>query len=433
MMPQYDAHLAKSSFSTIRDVTGDETFLLMDLALKDPNPNKVNLSAGVFKTDHGTSYLLPSVSMAMDRLKEEEKEGSFHDYLPLEGYQPFIRRAQVVVFGERGPFDELASIQTVSGTGANHVAAKFLLQQLPPVPAIMPRQKRAVWISDPTWANHHPIWDMAFRDGYNSSTAEARYYPYYDPKTSLLNFDGVMETLERETQQGDIILLHACAHNPTGIDPTPEQWHQIAYLCQRKCIFPFFDSAYQGFASGSLDNDAYAIRYFASLNLEFCVAQSFSKNLGLYGQRVGALHFRCQDKGAIKRIAAHLTEIQRAELSMPPAYGARIANAVLSNTIFYTQWTADLLVMSGRIKAMREALYRELVALKTPGNWSHIVKQIGMFSYTGLSPKQVQMLRNKWSVYAISTGRFSIAGLTTGNVKYVARAIDDVVRESTGR
>lgn len=421
------------AFSNIQETAGDEVFSMMKQAAADPNPNKVSLSVGVFKTDEGTSYLLPSVSMAMDRLKEEDKEGSFHDYLPLDGYPPFIHLSQQVVFGEKRPSAHLASIQTVSGTGANHVGAKFLLEQLPPVSPLLPRQKRAVWISNPTWANHHLIWDMVLSSASNTSPAEGRFYPYYDPVTCELDFEGMVTTIETEAQQGDIILLHACAHNPTGIDPTPEQWQQIARLCQRKGIFPLFDSAYQGFASGSLDRDAYAIRLFASLDLELCVAQSFSKNLGLYGQRVGAFHLRCRDGETARKAHAQLMEIQRGELSMPPAYGARIASVVLSDPVMYTQWTADLLLMSGRIKAMRNALYNELVALKTPGSWEHIVQQIGMFSYTGLSPEQVFKLRNDWSIYAISTGRFSIAGLNTSNVKYVAKAVDTVVRETTRR
>jgi aspartate aminotransferase len=192
--------------------------------------------------------------------------------------------------------NNIASIQTISGTGANHIGARFLADHLPSLSSAdsQTTRTRKIWISDPTWANHHLI---------------------------SLDFSGMIRTLENEAEKGDIILLHACAHNPTGIDPTRNQWREIASLCERKGIFPFFDSAYQGFASGDLDNDAWAIREFAARGMELCVAQSFSKNLGLYGQRVGAFHLVCRSPDAARKAASQIFELQRGEISMPPSYG----------------------------------------------------------------------------------------------------------------
>jgi aspartate aminotransferase len=218
--------------------------------------------------------------------------------------------------------NNIASIQTISGTGANHIGARFLADHLPSLSSAdsQTTRTRKIWISDPTWANHHLIWDLV-SSGTKGSRVEERLYPYFHQPTRSLDFSGMIRTLENEAEKGDIILLHACAHNPTGIDPTRNQWREIASLCERKGIFPFFDSAYQGFASGDLDNDAWAIREFAARGMELCVAQSFSKNLGLYGQRVGAFHLVCRSPDAARKAASQIFELQRGEISMPPSYG----------------------------------------------------------------------------------------------------------------
>jgi len=233
---------------------------------------------------------------------------------------------------------------------------------------------------------------------------------------------------------GSIILLHACAHNPTGVDPTQSQWREIASAVRTGNHFPFFDCAYQGFASGNLSQDAWAIHHFVEQGFELCVAQSFAKNFGLYGERAGAFHFvagpgsNAPDRA--KRIASQLAILQRSEISNPPAYGARIASIVLNSPTLFAEWEEDLRTMSGRIIEMRKALQEHLEKLGTPGSWKHITSQIGMFSFTGLSEKQVGQLRDKWHVYMTKNGRISMAGLNTGNVEYFAKAVDDVVRET---
>lgn len=258
-------------------------------------------------------------------------------------------------------------------------------------------------------------------------------YPYFSATTKGLDFDGMRSTLEA-APSGSIILLHACAHNPTGVDPTQAQWKDLATLMRTKKHFPFFDCAYQGFASGSLGQDGWAVRYFIDQGFELCIAQSFAKNFGLYGERAGAFHFvggpGADAAGTVARVASQLAILQRSEISNPPAYGARLASLVLNDTALFAEWEENLRTMSGRIKDMRQALRVNLEALGTPGGWAHITEQIGMFSYTGLTEQQVLRIREDAHVYMTKNGRISMAGLNSGNVEYVAKAIDKVVRES---
>lgn len=244
-----------------------------------------------------------------------------------------------------------------------------------------------------------------------------------------------MRSTIEQAPEGSIILLHACAHNPTGVDPTREQWVELSKIIRARNHFPFFDCAYQGFASGDLENDAWAVRYFVDQKFEMCVAQSFAKNFGLYGERAGAFHFITgpgpDAANTITRIASQLAILQRSEISNPPAYGARIASTVLNDPDLFKEWEANLRTMSGRIKDMRKALRVKLEELNgKEGSWKHITDQIGMFSFTGLSEKQVLTLREEAHVYMTKNGRISMAGLNEGNVEYVAKAIDKAVKET---
>ena len=237
-----------------------------------------------------------------------------------------------------------------------------------------------------------------------------------------------------EAPDRSIILLHACAHNPTGVDPTQDQWKELAVLLKEKSHFPFFDCAYQGFASGDLAKDAWAVRYFVAQGFELCIAQSFAKNFGLYGERAGCFQFVTSPgpdaQSTIGRISSQLAILQRSEISNPPAYGARIASIVLNDETLFKEWEANLRTMSGRIIDMRKALRSKLEELGTPGTWNHITDQIGMFSFTGLSEKQVLELREVAHVYMTKNGRISMAGLNTGNVEYFAKAVDKVVKDT---
>ncbi|KAK2611851.1 hypothetical protein N8I77_005172 [Diaporthe amygdali] len=402
-----------SVFSSIKAIPYDEAYQVTAALAADKTPTKVDLGAGVYKDENGLPWTLPSVKEAIARLPDD------HTYLPQSGFPPFLNGARSLMFGDL-PNDQdarLSSIQTASGSHACHAGAIFLIKN-----GLKPKN---VFISDPSWMNHALIWECA------DSTVTRKLYPYYHAATRSLDFEGMIASLEK-SQPGDVVILQACAHNPTGLDPTKEQWVAIADICERKKLFPFFDSAYQGFASGNFDDDAWAIRYFASRpSMEMAVAQSFSKNFGLYGERVGALHILASEPGVKPAVQSQLVRVLRSEISSGTAFGSRVAAEVLDHSELKTRFLEENKKMSSRIKSMRAALVVELERLGTPGDWSHITNQIGMFSYTGLTAQQVQELRQKHHIYLFSSGRASIAGLNSNNVARVAAAINSVVLEKT--
>lgn len=330
-----------------------------------------------------------------------------------------------MVFGASSPAiseKRAISIQTISGTGALHLGALFLSKFYNPSTS----DAKTIYASTPTWANHNQI--------FSNVHLPMKNYPYFSKETCSLDFDGMISSIQ-SAPKGSIILLHACAHNPTGVDPTKEQWKKIAEVMKQKSHFPFFDTAYQGFASGSLSQDGWAIQYFVEQGFELVVAQSYAKNFGLYGERAGCFHFvtgpGANAQETVSRIGSQLAILQRSEISNPPAYGARIAAMVLNDKQLFAQWEEDLRTMSGRILDMRKVLRSKLEELGTPGTWHHITDQIGMFSFTGLSEPQVQKLREGYHIYMTKNGRISMAGLNTNNVEYFAKSVDSVVRETS--
>jgi aspartate aminotransferase len=344
-----------------------------------------------------------------------------HEYLPIAGLATFTSAAAKLILGSDSPAlteKRTCSIQTISGTGAVHLGALFLSKFYPGHPT--------VYFSNPTWANHNQI--------FSNVALPIATYPYFSKSTKGLDFSGMKKAIA-DAPDHSVILLHACAHNPTGVDPTQEQWKELAVLLKQKSHFPFFDCAYQGFASGDLARDAWAVRYFVQQGFELCIAQSFAKNFGLYGERAGCFHFitgaGADAQKTIGRIASQLAILQRSEISNPPAYGARIAGLVLNDEALFKEWEENLRTMAGRIITMRKALREKLEEMGTPGTWNHITDQIGMFSFTGLSEKQVLELRDVAHVYMTKNGRISMAGLNTKNVDYFAKAVDKVVRETT--
>jgi aspartate aminotransferase, cytoplasmic len=345
-----------------------------------------------------------------------------HEYLDIAGLAPFTTKAAELILGASSPAlaeKRVTSLQTISGTGAVHLGALFLSKFYKIAGA-----NRTVYLSSPTWANHNQIFTNV---GLPIAT-----YPYFDKQTRGLDFEGMKAAIKAAPERS-IILLHPCAHNPTGVDPTPEQWRDLAVILKERKHFPFFDCAYQGFASGDLDRDASAVRYFVEQGFELVVAQSFAKNFGLYGERAGCFHFVAApspDAHEITdRVKSQLEVLQRSEISNPPIYGARVASTVLNDEALFAQWKEDLKTMSGRIISMREALRKKLEELGTPGTWNHITDQIGMFSFTGLTEPQVLKLRDEFHVYMTKNGRISMAGLNTRNIDYFAKAVDRVVRE----
>lgn len=311
---------------------------------------------------------------------------------------------------------QVCSLQTVSGTGAVHLGASFISK-------FLNQPTLSIYLSDPSWPNHYQI--------FNNAGIPLRPYKHIHESTKSLDLDGFTSTLST-APRGSIVLLQACAHNPTGVDPTEDQWKEIARVMKDRSLIPFFDCAYQGFASGSLSRDNFAIRHFVNQGFDMFIAQSFSKNLGLYGQRVGCFHFVASPgsdaQQTAKRVQSQLSALQRTIISNPPIYGAKIASIILTNEELLIDWQRDMRVMAGRIILMRESLKQALTELRTPGDWSHITRQIGMFAYTGLSEAQVLELRHKWHVYLTEDGRMNMAGLTTNTVSYFVQAVDDVVR-----
>ncbi|BFZ56634.1 Aspartate aminotransferase, cytoplasmic [Savitreella phatthalungensis] len=402
-------------FADVPALPGDPIFALNTMFSADKNPEKINLGAGAYRDEDGRPWVLPSVQSAKLQLINDPTDE--HEYPPIEGRPAFRALAAKLIFGaDSRAITEarIASNQTISGTGANHLAGLFLRRMKP---------EAQLYVSSPTWGNHHAIYE---RVGYK----HLHSYPYWDPASRSLDIQGMLATMQ-SAPEGSIFLLHACAHNPTGVDPTREQWSRILATMQSRRHIALFDSAYQGFASGSLDADAYAVRLFVEAGEEVLVAQSFSKNLGIYGERAGCLHVVCRESDSASRVATQLADLTRGEISCTPLFGAKIAELVISSPELYAQWRDhDLPTMAGRIIRMRQLLHARLVDLATPGDWSHIVSQIGMFSYTGLTPAQCDVLVKQKSVYLANNGRISMCGLNERNIDYFARCIDEVVRSS---
>ncbi|KAL2267851.1 hypothetical protein VTJ83DRAFT_5128 [Remersonia thermophila] len=399
----------------------DPLFGLMAAYRADTSPNKVDLGIGAYRDDNAKPWVLPVVKKA-DEIIRNDPEAN-HEYLPIAGLAALTSKAAELVLGASSPAlaeKRVASFQAISGTGALHLGALFLAKFYKIAGA-----NRTVYFSSPTWANHHQI--------FTNVGLPIASYPYFDKATRGLDFEGMKAAL-RDAPEGSIVLLHACAHNPTGVDPSPEQWAELAALLKEKRHFPFFDTAYQGFASGDLDRDAGAIRLFVEAGFELIVAQSFAKNFGLYGERAGCFHYVAApspDAAETKtRVASQLAILQRSEISNPPIYGAKVASIILNDPALFAEWQDNLRTMSGRIIDMRKQLRGKLEELGTPGTWNHITNQIGMFSFTGLTEPQVLKLREDYHIYMTKNGRISMAGLNSRNVEYVAKAVDKVVRET---
>lgn len=385
----------------------------------DEHPNKVNLSQGAYRDDNGNPYVLECVHEAERRILARTSLDK--EYLPVEGHAQFRALTRDFVLGSDSAGinpDQVAVLQTLSGTGALRVAGAFIQQSLP---ADVPRK---IYVSSPTWGNHHNI----FRE----SGLQVEPYTYLDEAGTGLDFAGLVKDLEA-LPAGSCVLLHACAHNPTGVDPSHEQWDQLAQLFKDKKLVPFFDSAYQGYASGDADHDAYSIRSFVRAGLHPLIAQSYAKNLGLYGERVGALNVVCPSKDQADVVLGHLKQkVVRPMYSSPPLHGALIAAEVLGDPELRESWRVELSNMAARVASMRRALRNALEAQGTPNeqgavDWAHITDQIGMFAFTGLSEKSVNKLLDEQHLYMTKDGRMNIAGLFSSNVDSVAKALHSVL------
>jgi aspartate aminotransferase len=375
----------------------------------DPDPNKINVTIGVYRTEEGQAYVLPCVREAEDILNEMNLN---HEYLVQDGLPEFNSSTQRFLFGEDSPLianKQVYTIQAVAGTGAVRLGKDFVKTVYPDAHFCIP---------DITWQNHPEILKAC---GLSFTT-----YRYLKDDGCTFNYEAMMEDISKLPPK-TFVLMHACAHNPSGCDPSDEQWQGIMSVIKEKQLFPFFDNAYQGFVSGDPNQDAYAIRLFAKNNLEMIVACSFSKNFGLYGERVGALHVVAASEEECKRSATVIRAVARTLYSTCPTFGARIVSFILSDPERRDSWRRDCGTMASRINNIRHQLYTTLVAKKVKGTWEHVIIQRGMFSYTGIKLNHVQELKTKHHVYMLTDGRISLAGLNQGNVDRFVDALVDVL------
>lgn len=381
----------------------------------DTDSRKVNLGVGAYRDENGKPYVLKVVREAEAEMLEELGSTINKEYTTIDGPPELKGLTQKLLWGddnEATAAGRIASAQALSGTGALRVAAEFVMTH-------MSVAGKEVWLSDPTWGNHDSIFAKA---GF-----VVKKYPYWHAPTKSLDIEGMLAALQ-SAPDGAMVLLHACAHNPTGVDPTEEQWKQIADLMKAKKFITLMDSAYQGYGSGSLDKDAFAARLFLSRGFEFLMCQSFAKNLGLYGERIGMLHVVCNTAALAKTVLSQLKMVIRPMYSSPPKHGAELVIRILGKPERFQHWKEELKGMADRILEVRSMLCKGLEDKGTPGTWNHITDQIGMFSFTGLTVAQCERLTQEHHIYLLKSGRISLAGLNKSNVQYMVDSVDEVVR-----
>ncbi|EPZ0269584.1 amino acid aminotransferase [Serratia sp. IR-2025] len=391
-------------FEKITAAPADPILGLTDIFRADARPNKINLGIGVYKDETGKTPVLTSVKKAEQYLLENE---TTKNYLGIEGIPAFASCTQELLFGKESPIvaDRRArTAQTPGGTGGLRVAADFIANQT---------SAKRIWISNPSWPNHKNV--------FSAVGLEVLEYAYYDAANHALDFDGLLNSL-KQAQAGDVVLFHGCCHNPTGIDPTAEQWAQLAELSVANGWLPLFDFAYQGFANG-LEEDAQGLRIFAAKHKELIVASSYSKNFGLYNERVGACTIVAADAETADRAFSQVKAAIRANYSNPPSHGAAVVATILGNDALRAMWEQELTDMRQRIHRMRQLFVNTLQEKGAQQDFSFIIQQNGMFSFSGLTKEQVLRLREEFGVYAVNSGRVNVAGMTLDNMAPLCEAI----------
>jgi len=397
-------------FERVEFYAGDPILGLMVEYAKDTNPNKVNLGVGVFYDDDGVLPVLECVKNAEQRIADPI---SARPYLPMEGLPGHRKACQDLLFGKDAPVlqqNRVATIATIGGSGALKVGADFINTWFP---------ESKCYVSDPTWGNHIAIFE--------GSGVEVGKYPYYDKATGTVKFDALIEFFNT-LNKNDVVLLHPCCHNPTGVDLTQQQWDQLLQVIEARGLIPFMDIAYQGFGE-DMDSDAYAIRKAVDMGLPLFVSNSFSKNLSLYGERVGGLSVVCPTEEEAARVFGQLKFTVRRIYSSPPSHGGHVVDIVMNDEALHEQWVSEVYGMRDRIKAMRLQL-KSVLEAKVPGrNFDYLTTQNGMFSFTGLTPEQVERLKAEFGIYMVSNSRMCVAGLNTKNIDYVANAMAEVLKD----
>ena len=375
---------------------------------EDSRPEKINLTVGIYQDEAGSTPTLECVKQAEKALAEVSGTKS---YLPIPGSPDYVEVVRELQFGKGHEVLEsrrVATAHTPGGTGALRVVGDFLHTCMPDT---------TLWMTDPTWPNHPNI--------FKAASVPLKTVPYFDAATNELDFAGFIAGI-KEIPAGDTILLHGCCHNPTGVDPSPTQWQEIADVVFDRGLLPILDFAYQGFADG-IEEDAKGMRTFLRPGKDLLVCSSFSKNFGLYRERVGALSVVAKDSETASKVQSQLNRVIRANYSNPPAHGADIVSFILRDESLHSAWEQEVAKMRDRINGMRQDLVDEFAAKGVPGDYSFITRQRGMFSFTGLTRQQVEKLREEHAIYVVGSGRINVAGLTPANIGLVAEAIAKVV------
>ena len=394
-------------FESIEAAPVDAILGLTEAFKADTNPEKINLGVGIYQDDQGKTPILPSVVEAGKRVIAAETTKS---YLPIPGDPGYAAATQALMFGSEHEVvtsRRAATSHTPGGTGALRVVADFLAKNL---------SGAKLWMTDPTWANHPAV--------FASAGVETAKFPYLDPETNGLAFESMIEAIGKMSP-GDAILLHGCCHNPSGIDPTAEQWEKIADAVYERGLLPVLDFAYQGFGDG-VQEDAVGLRAFSRPGAEFALCSSYSKNFGLYRERVGAVTFVASDAERCGIVQSQVKRVIRTLYSNPPAHGAALVKTVLEDAALKAQWETEVAEMRDRINGMRSQLVAKLTEHGVPGDFSFIERQRGMFSFSGLTKAQVESLREKHAIYIVGSGRINVAGITSSNIDRLCSAIAEV-------
>ncbi|EPF7652273.1 amino acid aminotransferase [Vibrio vulnificus] len=395
-------------FEKVVSAPADPILGLTEEFKKDPRAEKINLGVGIYKTEQGETPVLATVKKAEAALVETEKTKS---YLTIEGTAEYALAVQKLLFGADAELinaQRAKTAQAPGGTGALRVAGEFIKRQLGDV---------KIWISNPTWANHHGV--------FRAAGLETVEYAYYNPETKDKDFAAMLADLEKASA-GDVVLLHGCCHNPTGIDPTEQEWEALAKLVADKGLLPLFDFAYQGFAKG-VEEDAQGLRTFAKFNKEILVASSFSKNFGLYNERVGAFTLVAESQEIAETAFSQVKAIIRSIYSNPPAHGSAVVTHILNDAALRAEWEAEVAEMRDRIQEMRELFVATLKEEGVAADFSFIERQNGMFSFSGLNKDQVARLKEEFAIYIVGSGRISVAGMTKSNMGPLCKAIAAVL------
>ena len=392
-------------FETIAAAPPDAILGLNEAFKSDASPHKINLGVGVFKDEHGITPVLKCVKTAEQRLLEQENSKA---YLAITGHAEYGQHVPQLLFGDTIDHARTATIQSPGGTGALRVAGDFVRTMFP---------NAKIWMSNPTWANHPNV--------FKAAGLEVQTYGYFEPKTNSLNFDAMLEDLKK-VPAGDVVLLHGCCHNPTGVDPSLDQWKQVGEVLAQKGALPLVDFAYQGFADG-LEEDASGLRSLLSSHDELLVCSSFSKNFGLYRERVGALVALSKDADTAASVLSQIKRTVRTNYSNPPSHGASIVATVLNDAELTSQWHQELADMRTRINGNRGLLVEKLAAAGIDKDFAFIQQQRGMFSFSGLTKQQVDRLKDEFSIYIVGSGRINVAGISESNVDYLCESIAKVM------